>query len=225
MIERILRLLFSGSPYELIDYETNRGLDHITTVGLWKEGYKFTIPDFRECFCKPEHDVTDFNPEDYFVVTTRARSIMKNYTKAKPYFYPALRNKKIIILGDRKWWPDNPFRSPKGLCIYRDLMTNLKLNHIPYKDCTIDFDKPDIALFHRDANIMKRAKAVIAFGNGGNWAFALATARRVYSLLEDTRDKNDHSLLEEKVFGDKFDNGRVMATRDAQIFSKKLNSM
>ncbi len=191
-----MRMIFHDHPYKIVEDDSLprfsiidndlKGLP-ITQDGLFK------MNDYSDLLC----DGKDYIEGDYIIVTTKVRgtplpdSYHRNYKESLIQTLLSLSKKyKIILMGERTppQSPENIIWLPgKVYCIYDELISNLFITNNVI-DMTVDdiqMAVPDINNLKKDCSIMKKAKAVITLGIGGNMIISTMASTKSINFIED----------------------------------------
>jgi hypothetical protein len=215
-VTKLFSLLFSESPYNLVDDLDAEGTSGISFSSQYN--VRPQIPYLEKYFIEKKEE------ENYIVVLTKIRGIWSHtYESFKDEYLTILndisKKHKILLLGE-KVVGDNPEYCLLGgskfiYSIYDDLVNNLE----NYTDLTVDeigTSSPNYNNFIKDCNIMNRAKHVIGLSTGGNIAMAMSVSS-IINYYGNSEGSFFYHMMDKK--DDKF------ITDDLNLFFSKLRCL
>lgn len=190
-------LLFTEYPYKF-DHGSHPDIHTLNTIQKFSPIIK---PNLQYLLCTGN----SLNINDQYVcITTKIRMLPKKSFLTKSIYLwktlAELSNKyKIVIIGERELNESTKYMNDLSFNLVYSIYDNI-ISNIPSENI-IDLTIPSLGLIaptlskiQQDSLIMKEAKAVISFGDGGNFWHAVASADKVIAYREDNDTAADSIL-------------------------------
>lgn len=187
-LDDIGNLLFTEAPY-IFDKTLHQSIHTLNTI---REFSPIAKPNLQHILCKGIP--LDIN-EEYIIITTKIRMIPRNkFLPLSISLWQTIRQLstkyKIVIMGEKELNESAQYYRdlPQNLVysIYDQIVSNLPSDRII--DLTIPslgLIAPELIKIQQDGMIMKNAKTIITFGDGGNLWHAIATGNKIIGYRDD----------------------------------------
>lgn len=201
-------LLFNEKPYH---FDRSQHVP-IQTFDAIKKCSPIVKPNLQHLLCKGKSITSN---DEYICITTKVRMISKNnFLPLSIQLWRVLKllskRYKIVIMGERRIEEFSIYRRSMSenitYSIYDQIIANVPEDRIiDLTVPTLGIVAPKLSNIQQDGLIMKQAKFVVCFGNGGNLWHAIATANKIIAY----RDPNDKDHIGDALLNSNFDHVKM----------------